>query len=451
MERTTSIEHHVTCSICMDLYNDPLALPCLHSFCRRCIQGLFSSALVFKCPECRADVKLGPKGINELPKNFQLAGIVDSYRSENDISRETNSRTRNDRPFCTHHRMTCQLMCTVCKIQICLRCVVEKHSGHKMTFLSTKKESEEASKDDIKCYDHGRLYKLYCCDCNQLTCLECVVRQHCAHSLNSIEEAHGYNTEILKGTLSDLDSRQSLLRATQKTCRTLAQKTQIDAQKKRQELTMYFSRLRDAVDKREATLRSELDHREQQVYQDYLTHSESAKRKEKLLVTAADDARRLCTENKMKFLQNYPRKINSISSLLTEESADSPPQMKGVDDVSLVVCSLEKELANIQWKWPKEELKPARKAPPVPAARKSAPSRRTQPASRHAGNHTLSVGTPVKRGKSWKDGMADGGPGHIGTITNICLDPDTYTVCWPNGKTGNYKYTPPYEEEISPP
>lgn len=193
MERSASIEHHVTCSICMDLYNDPLALPCLHSFCRRCIQGLFSSALVFKCPECRKDVKLGPKGINELPKNFQLAGIVESFKRENDFSSEGQGHPRNDQPFCAHHRMTCQLLCTQCKDQICVRCVAGKHNGHKVALKSAEKDSEDSNTDGIKCFDHGRQYKLNCTDCNELVCLECVARQHNTHKFNTIDDSYAYN------------------------------------------------------------------------------------------------------------------------------------------------------------------------------------------------------------------------------------------------------------------
>ncbi|XP_060557608.1 tripartite motif-containing protein 59-like [Ruditapes philippinarum] len=451
MDRSTSIEHHVTCSICMDLYNDPLALPCLHSFCRRCIMGLFSSALVFKCPECRKDVMLGPNGIDELPKNFQLGGIVESYKRENDKGHEGQGRTRNDQPFCAQHRMTCQLMCTSCRAQICIRCMTGKHSGHKVTLMSVLKEGEDSATDGIKCFEHGRQYKLYCSDCSELACLECIAKQHNAHRFSTIEDSYGYNMDVLKGTLCDLDSRKSLLKATQKSCRALAQKTQIDAQKKRQELTVYFSRLRDALDRREAELRGQLDHREQQVSHNYMTHSECAKRKEKLVDKVVDDARRLCTDNKIKFIQNFPKQIKSMSALLTDESSDSTPQIKGVDDVTLLVSSIENELSQVQWKWPKEDLRPARKAPPVPASRKSASGQRPKPQSRQTHNHTLNVGTPMKRGKCWKDGLTDGGPGHIGTITNICLDANTYTVTWPNGKTGNYKYLPPYEEEICPP
>lgn len=193
MDRATSIEDHVTCSICMDLYNDPLALPCLHSFCRRCIQGMFSAALVFNCPECRASVKLGPRGIDELPKNFQLAGIVDTYRNDTEGSRNQRSGNQNSRAFCSQHRMICQLHCKTCKKPVCLKCVIELHSSHKLSLLSAKEDSQESGSIEQLCRDHKRSIKLFCASCEQVVCLECVVYQHSGHHIVSIEETHGYS------------------------------------------------------------------------------------------------------------------------------------------------------------------------------------------------------------------------------------------------------------------
>ena len=33
-------DNQLTCSVCLDMYNVPKTLPCHHSFCLECIQGL---------------------------------------------------------------------------------------------------------------------------------------------------------------------------------------------------------------------------------------------------------------------------------------------------------------------------------------------------------------------------------------------------------------------------
>ena len=34
------LDDELTCSVCLDRYDDPKALPCLHSFCLNCIKLL---------------------------------------------------------------------------------------------------------------------------------------------------------------------------------------------------------------------------------------------------------------------------------------------------------------------------------------------------------------------------------------------------------------------------
>jgi tripartite motif-containing protein 2/3 len=46
----------VTCAVCLKLFENPKVLPCLHSYCYKCIEGLSQSENGFKCPECRDPV-----------------------------------------------------------------------------------------------------------------------------------------------------------------------------------------------------------------------------------------------------------------------------------------------------------------------------------------------------------------------------------------------------------
>uniref|UniRef100_A0A673KFY3 E3 ubiquitin/ISG15 ligase TRIM25-like n=1 Tax=Sinocyclocheilus rhinocerous TaxID=307959 RepID=A0A673KFY3_9TELE len=68
----------LSCAICLQLYCDPVALPCGHNYCLGCIQNAASAEdpkSPKRCPECREEY-----GSPEtLPKNFKLSSIVDGF------------------------------------------------------------------------------------------------------------------------------------------------------------------------------------------------------------------------------------------------------------------------------------------------------------------------------------------------------------------------------------
>lgn len=97
-------ESLLTCPVCLDLFQDPVNLPCAHTYCRPCLKDLYNKKYpdgkknqnnqaesqkkkphTLDCPECRQTAVLDDKGIDSLPKNYLIASIVLNFSSEQKV------------------------------------------------------------------------------------------------------------------------------------------------------------------------------------------------------------------------------------------------------------------------------------------------------------------------------------------------------------------------------
>ncbi|TNN42878.1 E3 ubiquitin-protein ligase SH3RF1 [Liparis tanakae] len=66
------------CPVCLERLDAAAkVLPCQHTFCRRCLQGILGSRGELRCPECRTLVECG---VDELPSNILLVRLLDGIK-----------------------------------------------------------------------------------------------------------------------------------------------------------------------------------------------------------------------------------------------------------------------------------------------------------------------------------------------------------------------------------
>ena len=76
-----NLHEELSCSVCMCKYTDPKQLPCLHSFCLHCLNGIQRTSGrrdKIACPECRQEFKVPDNGnLAALPTNFRINSLLD--------------------------------------------------------------------------------------------------------------------------------------------------------------------------------------------------------------------------------------------------------------------------------------------------------------------------------------------------------------------------------------
>nr|XP_006013710.1 PREDICTED: tripartite motif-containing protein 35-like [Latimeria chalumnae] len=132
-----SLEDEMNCSICQELFKDPVTLKCGHNLCRECVCEYWKEKMSQSCPICGVD-----SAISDLVTNHTLRNIIETYKKEGKKSKVQSESV------CSQHREELKLYCLEDQEAICLVCQTSrKHENHK--FLPIKEAAREF-KEELK-------------------------------------------------------------------------------------------------------------------------------------------------------------------------------------------------------------------------------------------------------------------------------------------------------------
>ncbi|XP_013878134.1 E3 ubiquitin-protein ligase TRIM39 isoform X2 [Austrofundulus limnaeus] len=69
-------EEQVHCSICLDVFTNPVSIPCGHNFCQTCILGYWKTSPLYQCPMCKKSFHKRP----DISVNTVLREIAEQFK-----------------------------------------------------------------------------------------------------------------------------------------------------------------------------------------------------------------------------------------------------------------------------------------------------------------------------------------------------------------------------------
>ncbi|MEQ2165047.1 hypothetical protein GOODEAATRI_012988 [Goodea atripinnis] len=69
-------EEQVHCSICLDVFTNPVSIPCGHNFCQSCILGYWKTSPLYQCPMCKKSFHKRP----DIGVNTVLREIAEQFK-----------------------------------------------------------------------------------------------------------------------------------------------------------------------------------------------------------------------------------------------------------------------------------------------------------------------------------------------------------------------------------
>uniref|UniRef100_A0A8C4Y3M3 Midline 2 n=1 Tax=Gopherus evgoodei TaxID=1825980 RepID=A0A8C4Y3M3_9SAUR len=235
-----TLESELTCPICLELFEDPLLLPCAHSLCFSCAHRILVSSCsssesiepitAFQCPTCRYVISLNHRGLEGLKRNVTLQNIIDRFQKAslsgpNSPSESRRERTYRKSPAMSSERIACQFCeqdpprdavktCITCEVSYCDRCLRATHPNKKpFTSHRLVEPVPDTHFRGLTCLEHeNEKVNMYCVADDQLICALCkLVGRHRDHQVASLSDRFEKLKQTLETNLTNLVKRNSEL------------------------------------------------------------------------------------------------------------------------------------------------------------------------------------------------------------------------------------------------
>ena len=341
MESTITVDiSELTCVICLEVFKDPRILPCVHSFCFSCLDGLlkkYKSSKTICCPVCKATCPVPPGGVSNIKNNYFLTNLssrlLEKYKQTTDhgeIACSTDDCIHLSVQYCTHG---CGYLCNNCLKQ---HSKFRGNKNHNVIDLddATNKDTiklDEAA--DVYCTKHTRnIIDQYCVDCDFAACGTCLLQNHRQHNLVDMEAQAKISRKCLENMLQKMDATIKFLDEQMASTDKHTKQATVDIEKAKGQITK-------EIDK----MIAELNFQKKKIY---MSLDQIEKQKDKVVMTARDGLQ--FNQTAMTSLKSYTESV-----LNHGRDWDKVQQVKDIQSRLMSVDTI--KISSFTWSKPEDK------------------------------------------------------------------------------------------------
>ncbi|XP_035518108.1 zinc-binding protein A33-like [Morone saxatilis] len=146
-------EMHLKCTVCHDIFKNPVVLTCSHSFCKDCLKIWWQAKESRQCPICRAESSMAEPACNLVLKNLCVAFLL-----------EREEKASGSEDICPLHDLKYEFECQDDDMPMCIACTdLDEHTYHSYISINFNlmvrcklEEALEPLKEKLKKYEEEK-------------------------------------------------------------------------------------------------------------------------------------------------------------------------------------------------------------------------------------------------------------------------------------------------------
>ncbi|XP_013869299.1 E3 ubiquitin-protein ligase TRIM39-like [Austrofundulus limnaeus] len=320
-------EDQFLCCICLDVFTEPVTIPCGHNFCKTCItQNWNVSSPRYQCPMCKKQFESRPP----LTVNTFISEMAGEFRQA-----AGRKGCRAAQPG--------EVPCDVCRgtklkaVKSCLTCLASYCSIHLDPHRTCDRLKTHTLTDPVDnmegrmCRRHNRVLELFCRSDRTCVCSLCMVTEHGAagHDVVSLrDECEAKRPELRR---MEAEVRARIMEKVQKSqqMKLLKRYSKEDTEREVANAIQVFTAVTQTAEKSLNALIEVLEERQKKAEDEANSHIRQLDAEISALTMRAAELQKLCsTQDHLHLIQNFPSRDWPVD---TRTQVDvRPPSYEGI-------------------------------------------------------------------------------------------------------------------------